>query len=164
MASQALRLALCEGHDTLAGNGFYAPIPRNVSRSPGGPPFRPRPCRKSTGALSFHKSAISPRISTARSTTPPAGGGAGVGVRADVAAAAIDAASAAFPNARRIYLSPRGKAANAKKHKQPHRQTGRRAYSAGVSEGLDQRVIDARQIEGIPSGRLRSFRRRAQRR
>src|SRR5262249_30828011 len=38
----------------------------------------------------------------------PAGGGPGMVMRADVAAAAIDAASAAFPGAPRIYLSPRG--------------------------------------------------------
>ncbi len=39
----------------------------------------------------------------------PAGGGAGMVMRADVAAAAIDAAIAASPDAPRIYLSPRGK-------------------------------------------------------
>ena len=38
----------------------------------------------------------------------PAGGGAGMVMRADVAAAAIDAAVSNAPNLARIYLSPRG--------------------------------------------------------
>ena len=81
----------------------------------------------------------------------PAGGGAGMVMRADVAAAAIDAASAAFPNAPRIYLSPRGK---------PLTQERAHSLAAGPGvilfcgrfEGLDQRVIDARQIEEISAG------------
>ena len=81
----------------------------------------------------------------------PAGGGAGMVMRADVAAAAIDAASAAFPGAPRIYLSPRGK---------PLTQERVRSLAAGPGvilfcgrfEGLDQRVIDARQLEEISAG------------
>src|SRR5664279_319646 len=38
----------------------------------------------------------------------PAGGGAGMVMRADVAAAAIDAAISTAPELARIYLSPRG--------------------------------------------------------
>lgn len=81
----------------------------------------------------------------------PAGGGAGMVMRADVAAAAIDAASAVFPGAPRIYLSPRGK---------PLTQERVRGLAAGPGvilfcgrfEGLDQRVIDARQLEEISAG------------
>jgi tRNA (guanine37-N1)-methyltransferase len=81
----------------------------------------------------------------------PAGGGAGMVLRADVAAAALDAASAAFPDAPRIYLSPRGK---------PLTQERAHSLAAGPGvilfcgrfEGLDQRVIDARQIEEISAG------------
>jgi len=81
----------------------------------------------------------------------PAGGGAGMVMRADVAAAAIDAAAAAFPGAPRIYLSPRGK---------PLTQERVRSLAAGPGvilfcgrfEGLDQRVIDARQLEEISVG------------
>ncbi len=81
----------------------------------------------------------------------PAGGGAGMVMRADVAATAIDAASAAFPGAHRIYLSPRGK---------PLTQERVRSLAAGPGvilfcgrfEGLDQRVIDARQLEEISVG------------
>ncbi len=81
----------------------------------------------------------------------PAGGGAGMVMRADVAAAAIDAASAAFPDAPRIYLSPRGR---------PLTQERVRALAAGPGailfcgrfEGLDQRVIEARGLEEISAG------------
>ena len=79
----------------------------------------------------------------------PAGGGPGMVMRADVAAAAIDAVE------RRdrplIYLSPRGL---------PLTQARVRALAAGPGaillcgrfEGLDQRVIDARQMEEISLG------------
>jgi len=81
----------------------------------------------------------------------PAGGGAGMVMRADVAAAAIDAAVAGFPAAPRIYLSPRGR---------PLTQDRVRALAAGPGvvlfcgrfEGLDQRVIGARGLEEISAG------------
>ncbi|MFY9642094.1 MAG: tRNA (guanosine(37)-N1)-methyltransferase TrmD [Rhodomicrobium sp.] len=81
----------------------------------------------------------------------PAGGGAGMVIRADIAAAAIDAAAAAFPEAPRIYLSPRGL---------PLTQERVRALAAapgvilfcGRFEGLDQRVIEARGLEEISAG------------
>jgi tRNA (guanine37-N1)-methyltransferase len=81
----------------------------------------------------------------------PAGGGAGMVMRADIAAAAIDAASAAQPEAQRIYLSPRGR---------PLTQARARELAASPSvilfcgrfEGLDQRVIDARALEEISVG------------
>jgi tRNA (guanine37-N1)-methyltransferase len=79
----------------------------------------------------------------------PSGGGPGMVMRADVAAAAIDAVE------RRerplIYLSPRGA---------PLTQTRVRALAAGPGailfcgrfEGLDQRVVEARQMEEISLG------------
>ncbi len=81
----------------------------------------------------------------------PAGGGAGMVMRADVAAAAIDAAAAASPGAERIYLSPRGR---------PLTQERVRALAAGPGvilfcgrfEGLDQRAIEARGLEEISAG------------
>jgi len=79
----------------------------------------------------------------------PAGGGPGMVMRADVAAAAIDA----VPRGGRplIYLSPRGL---------PLTQARVRALAGGPGavllcgrfEGLDQRVIAARQIEEISLG------------
>jgi tRNA (guanine37-N1)-methyltransferase len=81
----------------------------------------------------------------------PAGGGAGMVMRADVAAAAIDYAAAQHPDLPRIYLSPRGA---------PLTQERVRSLAAGEGallfcgrfEGLDQRVIDARQLEEISAG------------
>ncbi len=72
-------------------------------------------------------------------------------MRADVAAAAIDAALAASPHLPRIYLSPRGT---------PLTQARVRGLAAapgvmifcGRFEGLDQRAIDARQLEEISIG------------
>ncbi len=79
----------------------------------------------------------------------PAGGGPGMVMRADVAAAAIDAV--ARDDRPLIYLSPRGA---------PLTQARVRALAAGPGavllcgrfEGLDQRVIEARSIEEVSLG------------
>src|SRR6185437_13016552 len=79
----------------------------------------------------------------------PAGGGPGMVMRADVAAAAIDAVERAGRPL--IYLSPRGA---------PLTQARVGALAAGPGaillcgrfEGLDQRVIEARAIEEISLG------------
>jgi tRNA (guanine37-N1)-methyltransferase len=79
----------------------------------------------------------------------PAGGGPGMVMRADVAAAAIDAVER--HGRPLIYLSPRGK---------PLDQARVRDLAAGPGaillcgrfEGLDQRVIEARQIEEVSLG------------
>jgi tRNA (guanine37-N1)-methyltransferase len=79
----------------------------------------------------------------------PAGGGPGMVMRADVAAAAIDAVDRGMRPL--IYLSPRGA---------PLTQARVRDLAAGPGaillcgrfEGLDQRVLDARQIEEISLG------------
>src|ERR1700744_3033196 len=79
----------------------------------------------------------------------PAGGGPGMVMRADVAAAAIDAV--ARQDRPLIYLSPRGA---------PLTQARVRDLAAGPGavllcgrfEGLDQRVIEARQMEEISLG------------
>ncbi len=81
----------------------------------------------------------------------PAGGGPGMVMRADVACAAIDAARAAGPERPAIYLSPRGG---------PLAQARVRELAAGPGvlllcgrfEGLDQRAIDARNLEEISLG------------
>jgi tRNA (guanine37-N1)-methyltransferase len=79
----------------------------------------------------------------------PSGGGPGMVMRADVAAAAIDAVERA--DRPLIYLSPRGA---------PLMQARVRALADGPGailfcgrfEGLDQRVIEARQMEEISLG------------
>ena len=79
----------------------------------------------------------------------PAGGGAGMVLRADVAAAAID--SVARDDRPLIYLSPRGKQFN---------QAMAQEWAAGPGvilfcgrfEGLDERVIEARTMQEIAVG------------
>lgn len=82
----------------------------------------------------------------------PAGGGAGMVMRADIAAAAVDAARAAAPaGTPTLYLSPRGT---------PLTQERVHALAAGPGaillcgrfEGIDQRVLDARGIEEVSIG------------
>ncbi len=79
----------------------------------------------------------------------PAGGGAGLVLRADVAAAAIDAVA---PQGRPLlYPSPRGK---------PFSQARARSLASGAGmvvlcgrfEGLDERVIEARGLEEVSLG------------
>lgn len=78
----------------------------------------------------------------------PAGGGAGLVIRPDVMAAALDQADRDLPV---IYLSPRGR---------PFTQARARALAEGPGmtlicgrfEGVDQRVLDARRIEEISIG------------
>lgn len=81
----------------------------------------------------------------------PAGGGAGMVMRADVAAAAIDAARAENDARPLLYLSPRGVPLT-------QARVAALAQGAGVIllcgrfEGLDERAIEARGIEEISLG------------
>ena len=78
----------------------------------------------------------------------PAGGGAGMVIRADVLDAALDTATPGLPV---IYLSPRGA---------PFTQARARDLATGPGatlicgrfEGVDQRVLDAREVEEISIG------------
>ncbi len=83
----------------------------------------------------------------------PAGGGAGMVLRPDVAAEAIDAVQARWDGEKRplIYLTPRGR---------PITQARVREWAAGPGvvvfcgrfEGLDQRVIEGREMEEVSVG------------
>ena len=82
----------------------------------------------------------------------PSGGGAGMVMRTDIAATAIDAARADAPaETPTVYLSPRG---------QPLSQGRVREFVAapgiillcGRFEGIDERVLDARNVEEISIG------------
>ncbi|RST88378.1 tRNA (guanosine(37)-N1)-methyltransferase TrmD [Aquibium carbonis] len=81
----------------------------------------------------------------------PAGGGAGMVLRADVLAAAIDHATPEGDRRPRLLMSPRGK---------PLTQAKVRALAAGPGavivcgrfEGVDQRVIEARGLEEVSIG------------
>ncbi|APF36579.1 tRNA (guanosine(37)-N1)-methyltransferase TrmD [Chelatococcus daeguensis] len=81
----------------------------------------------------------------------PAGGGAGMVLRADVLAAAIDAAAPADDPRPRLLMSPRGR---------PLDQPRVRALAAGPGavivcgrfEGVDERVIEGRGLEEVSIG------------
>lgn len=82
----------------------------------------------------------------------PAGGGAGMVMRADIAAAAIDAARAdAEPGTPAIYLSPRGKPLIQARAAELAKGPGV-LLLCGRFEGVDQRVLEARDIEEISIG------------
>ncbi|MGH1419393.1 MAG: tRNA (guanosine(37)-N1)-methyltransferase TrmD [Hyphomicrobiaceae bacterium] len=81
----------------------------------------------------------------------PAGGGAGMVIRADVLGPAIDAALQTNPKARRIYLSPRGRPLDQNLAHELADGPGV-LLVAGRFEGIDQRVIDARQLEEVSIG------------
>lgn len=81
----------------------------------------------------------------------PAGGGPGMVMRADVVAAAVDAARKQTPDAPVFCLSPRGA---------PLTQSRVRALAQGAGvtllcgrfEGIDERVVEAREIEEVSLG------------
>ena len=79
----------------------------------------------------------------------PAGGGAGMVMRADIAAAAID--SVPRDDRPLILLSPRGAPFTQAKARQLGSGPGLICF-CGRFEGLDQRVIEARQMEEISIG------------
>lgn len=81
----------------------------------------------------------------------PAGGGPGMVMRADVLAAAIDAASAGNPNAPRICLSPRGELLTQATARELAGGPGV-LLVAGRFEGIDERVIAARNLREISIG------------
>ena len=82
----------------------------------------------------------------------PSGGGPGMVMRADVAAAAIDAARAAETAPRPlIYLSPRGKPLTHSRVKELAAGPGVLLF-CGRFEGLDERAIEAREMEEISLG------------
>ncbi|USI73074.1 tRNA (guanosine(37)-N1)-methyltransferase TrmD [Sphingomonas morindae] len=81
----------------------------------------------------------------------PAGGGAGMVMRADILAAALDATTARHPDLPVLAMSPRGA---------PLRQARVRALAAGPGailicgrfEGMDERLFEARAIEQVSLG------------
>jgi len=82
----------------------------------------------------------------------PSGGGAGMVMRADIAAAAIDAARATMPaDTPTIYLSPRGTQLTQARVRELARGPGV-ILLCGRFEGVDQRVLDARNLEEVSIG------------
>ncbi|MEN2494111.1 MAG: tRNA (guanine-N(1)-)-methyltransferase [Hyphomicrobiaceae bacterium hypho_1] len=81
----------------------------------------------------------------------PAGGGPGMVMRCDVLAAAIDHARETKPHLPGIYLSPRGECLKQETVKELANGPGL-CIVAGRYEGIDQRVIDSRQLREISIG------------
>ncbi|MXU66829.1 tRNA (guanosine(37)-N1)-methyltransferase TrmD [Oceanomicrobium pacificus] len=83
----------------------------------------------------------------------PAGGGAGMVLKPDIVAAALDAADSGLPRADWpvIYLSPRGRRFD---QQTAHRLAGAKGVTllCGRFEGVDQRVLDARDVEEVSLG------------
>ncbi|WP_409433416.1 tRNA (guanosine(37)-N1)-methyltransferase TrmD [Litorimonas sp. RW-G-Af-16] len=81
----------------------------------------------------------------------PAGGGPGMVLKPDVAAKAIDSVATASDSRPLIYLTPRGKPLTQYRVKALAKGPGLIVF-CGRFEGLDQRVIEARQMEEISIG------------
>ena len=81
----------------------------------------------------------------------PAGGGAGMVMRADVLAAAIDAAAPAGDPRPRLLMSPRGRPLDQGRVRDLARGPGV-VVLCGRFEGVDERVIAARDLEEVSLG------------
>src|SRR2546430_3328340 len=81
---------------------------------------------------------------------PPAGGGPGMVLRADVLASAIDAANIA-PDRPRLLMSPRGRPLTQSRVAELAEGAGP-LIVCGRFEGIDQRVIEARGLEEVSIG------------
>lgn len=81
----------------------------------------------------------------------PAGGGAGMVLKPDVLAAAIDAVSSGDDPRPRLLMSPRGKPLTQARVRELAEGPGA-VIVCGRFEGVDQRVIEARDLEEISIG------------
>jgi tRNA (guanine37-N1)-methyltransferase len=81
----------------------------------------------------------------------PFGGGAGMVMRPDVVARAIDAAAKVVPERPRLYLTPRGAPLTQARVRQLAEGPGI-VVLCGRFEGVDQRVVEARALEEVSLG------------
>lgn len=81
----------------------------------------------------------------------PAGGGAGMVLKPDILAAAIDAVAPPTDPRPRLLMSPRGKPLTQARARELALGPGA-VIICGRFEGIDQRVIDARQLEEVSIG------------
>ena len=88
---------------------------------------------------------------TAMSTTIPAGGGAGMVLRCDVLAAAIDAAVPADDTRPRLLMSPRGRRLDQAYVRELVASEGA-VIVCGRFEGVDERVIEGRGLTEVSIG------------
>ena len=83
--------------------------------------------------------------------SPPTGGGSGMVLKPDIAAKAIDSVALSQDDRPLIYMTPRGKPLTQKRVRELATGPGLIVF-CGRFEGLDQRVIDGRQMEEISIG------------
>ncbi|NIJ37861.1 tRNA (guanine37-N1)-methyltransferase [Sphingopyxis panaciterrae] len=81
----------------------------------------------------------------------PAGGGAGMVLKADVLGAAIDHAAATHPGLPLLAMTPRGKPVTQARVRELARGPGA-IILCGRFEGFDERIFDARPIEQVSMG------------
>ena len=81
----------------------------------------------------------------------PFGGGAGMVMRPNVVAKALDAASADAPGLPRIFLTPRGRSLTQERIEHLAKGPGV-VVLCGRFEGVDQRVVEARSLEEVSLG------------
>ena len=81
----------------------------------------------------------------------PAGGGAGMVLKADILAAAIDDTCDDSDNRPRLLMSPRGRVLDQARVRQLSRGPGA-VIICGRFEGVDQRVIESRNLEEVSIG------------
>jgi tRNA (guanine37-N1)-methyltransferase len=81
----------------------------------------------------------------------PAGGGPGMVMRADILGAAIDGARTRYPDLSLIYPSPRGRRLTQARIRELSKGAGIMLL-CGRFEGIDERIIEARQVEEISIG------------
>lgn len=81
----------------------------------------------------------------------PAGGGAGMVLRADILAKAVDAAAPAGDPRPRLLMSPRGRPFTQERAHELASGPGA-VIVCGRFEGIDQRVIDSRELEEVSVG------------
>ncbi|MGI9434617.1 MAG: tRNA (guanosine(37)-N1)-methyltransferase TrmD [Geminicoccaceae bacterium] len=81
----------------------------------------------------------------------PCGGGAGMVMRPDVVAAAIDHVAAEAPDLPRLYLTPRGRSLTQNRIEHLAKGPGV-VVLCGRFEGVDQRVVEARSLEEVCLG------------
>jgi len=81
----------------------------------------------------------------------PAGGGAGMVLRADILAKAIDASGPPSPSHPLLLMSPRGKPLTQARVRELSQGDGV-TLICGRFEGVDQRVIDTRDLEEVSIG------------
>ncbi len=81
----------------------------------------------------------------------PAGGGPGMVMRADILGAAIDGARTRYPDLPLIYPSPRGRPLTQARIRELS-EDGGVILLCGRFEGVDERIIEARQMEEVSIG------------